>query len=60
MPKVTVDQKKCIGCGACADVCPVGVFSIEGGKANPKNQSKCIACHACEGSCPVTAIIVED
>lgn len=60
MPKVTVDAKKCIGCGACADVCPVGVFLIKDGKAIPKNQDKCIACHACEGACPVSAIKVTD
>jgi caffeyl-CoA reductase-Etf complex subunit CarE len=51
---VKVDKNKCIGCGACAAVCPQG-FEMKGGKSVVKNpKAPCID----EGisSCPVEAI----
>lgn len=51
---VKVDQKKCIGCGACASVCPAG-FEMKGGKAQVKNQKADCIDEAIE-TCPVSAI----
>lgn len=50
-----VDEKKCITCGACVSICPVGAIKIVDGKAkiNPK---KCIKCGGCSQFCPVSAI----
>lgn len=51
---VKVDEKRCIGCGACESACPEG-FKLENGKAKCINQkAKCIK----EGIdiCPVQAI----
>lgn len=50
-----VDKKKCLGCGACASMCPVNAISMKGGKAeiDPK---KCIKCGTCMQICPVSAI----
>ncbi len=51
---VTVDQEKCIGCGACAAVCGEG-FEMKDGKSTVKDpKAPCIA----EGisACPVDAI----
>lgn len=51
---VSVNKEKCIGCGACASVCPQG-FEIKDGKAHVKDsKAKCIK-EAAE-SCPVDAI----
>jgi ferredoxin len=57
--KITLDKKKCIGCGACAACCPE-VFEMKGGKANPKVKESNAPCvkQAAEG-CPVKAITLK-
>ena len=51
-----IDQDKCIGCGTCVQLCPVGAISFnEEGKA-VIDPNKCIKCGTCEASCPVNAI----
>lgn len=57
--KIKVDKKKCIGCGACAALCPA-VFEMSGGKAKARTAStdKPCAKDAAEG-CPVQAISVK-
>ena len=55
-----VDQKKCIACGSCIEICPVGAISFgENGKA-VIDPNICIKCHSCESICPVEAIQIED
>ncbi len=46
---------ECIACGACADTCPVGAISENGGKYEI-NPDECIDCGACAEGCPVGAI----
>ena len=50
-----VDEKKCISCGACIAICPVGAIKFANGKANI-DPKKCIACGSCQQFCPVEAI----
>lgn len=55
---VSVDKKKCIGCGACAATCEE-VFEMKDGKAavkkgKEKSKSPCVK-EAADG-CPVNAI----
>lgn len=55
-----VDDKKCISCGACIEICPVNAINWgENGKARI-NDEKCIHCHSCESLCPVNAITIND
>ena len=53
-----VDQEKCIGCGACASICPVGAIKLFKGKSQI-DEKKCIKCGSCEMFCPVNAIIIK-
>lgn len=54
---VKVDKEKCIGCGACAAICP-DVFEMgTDGKSNvKKNDSKIPCAKNAKESCPVGAI----
>ncbi len=57
---VTVEADKCIGCGECADVCPVEVYELQDGKSVPVNQSECIGCESCVEVCPSNCITIEE
>lgn len=50
-----IDRIKCIGCGACASVCPQRAVSIDNDVA-VINQSLCSQCGQCMEVCPSDAI----
>lgn len=50
-----VNRDKCIGCGACVDMCPVQAITLVDGKASI-NPDICVSCGSCVGTCPVNAI----
>ncbi len=54
--KAKVDINKCVGCGACARICPRQVITIKDGKAIIDDG--CTACGACVRACPVGAILL--
>lgn len=49
-----VDKEKCVGCGVCVNVCPVGAISMDEDKAVINNQ--CVDCGQCVQVCPQGAI----
>lgn len=51
--------KRCIGCGRCTEVCPHGVFEMEGPKARIVVSDACMECGACQLNCPAEAIVVQ-
>ena len=59
--KVTVDDELCIGCGACANLCPQAFSLAEDGKSRV-NQAGVAACdvEVAANSCPVGAIQVSE
>lgn len=54
-----VDKKKCIGCGTCVQLCPVGAISFDSDGKAVIDPAKCIKCGTCEASCPVNAIKID-
>ena len=56
---LSYDTENCIGCGKCVDVCPHGVFRIDGGKAQLIAKDYCMECGACALNCPANAIEVD-
>lgn len=57
--QVTVYQDKCVGCGECADICPVNVFEMIEDKSEPVNAEDCLGCESCMEVCSTGAITVE-
>jgi Fe-S-cluster-containing hydrogenase component 2 len=51
-----VDDKRCVGCDTCVDVCPRGAISLQDGTASI-NQHLCNQCEACAAACPEGAIL---
>ena len=53
------DPDRCIGCGMCSAVCPLGVFALNGNVAKLVHSEACMECGACQLNCPTGAISVE-
>lgn len=54
MPQLLYRADKCVGCGACAAVCPQGAVTVTDGKAHT-DRTRCTGCGACVEPCPTDA-----
>ncbi len=58
MKKETIEkaykkEEKCLNCGACIDICPVGINPLLLKDKNYKEKNKCLKCGLCSYICPV-------
>jgi 2-oxoglutarate ferredoxin oxidoreductase subunit delta len=67
MPKITIDESSCKGCGLCVTACPKKIVALSKEKLNSKGYhpaacvkpEDCIGCAMCAIMCPDCAIVVE-
>jgi NADH:ubiquinone oxidoreductase subunit F (NADH-binding) len=52
----TINENKCVGCTACAHVCPVDAITGERKQAHTIDQDKCIKCGQCFDVCKFQAV----
>jgi Fe-S-cluster-containing hydrogenase component 2 len=52
---VWVDVARCVGCGACLEVCPAGAVALVNGRAYV-DEEVCTGCRVCVDVCPEGAI----
>ena len=55
-PRVEVDAQTCVGCRRCLEVCPRGVFQMEGKHSVVIGGSRCVICRSCFSQCPSGAV----
>lgn len=66
MPKITVDDHFCKGCGLCVEFCPQGIIELDMDVVTSKgyhpaklvDETKCTGCMSCATMCPDVAITV--
>lgn len=54
-----IDAAACLGCGACARLCPSGALVFDGQRAVPQGPG-CIGCGHCQAVCPAGAVTLPD
>ncbi|MCD8139060.1 MAG: 4Fe-4S dicluster domain-containing protein [Planctomycetaceae bacterium] len=51
--RIIIDREKCVSCGKCGSVCPVGCADPVGKSVD---DQRCVLCLECAAACPVDAI----
>jgi ferredoxin len=57
---IKIDRLKCVGCGACTLVCPVGVLYVDNDDMKCHVMEGCISCGQCVDRCHWQAITLPD
>lgn len=58
MIQIAIDDKACVSCSLCAEVCPTEVFTFDDSKEIPEvsQASECFGCLSCSEICPSACI----
>lgn len=56
---LSFDVDRCTGCRLCTQVCPHGVFAMDGARAKVVDRGACMECGACALNCAFGAIAVQ-
>ncbi len=67
MPRISINQSRCKGCGLCVGVCPKNLISVDQGM-NKKGvypafcslPGECTGCLLCVTACPDVAITIHE
>ena len=61
VPKISIDQDLCTGCGICGEICPFGIPQANGDeKFEMFEPERCTECSACKRNCPAMAVILQE
>lgn len=56
---VLYKQNSCVNCGACVEVCPVGIHEMSAMNEHQiRRDIDCIGCRKCEDACPASALSI--
>ncbi len=55
---IQVNQETCIGCGACAAICPQSFKMNDSGKSEVESQENTDCANQASEACPVQAITI--
>lgn len=56
MMSIRVDDKKCVGCGVCQEICPLDCIRMNEDHRPYVRYDKCWYCGSCQIDCPQEAI----
>lgn len=54
--RLAVIGRRCVACGCCENVCPMGAVKVARGVAARVNAEKCVGCGKCAQVCPAGII----
>ncbi len=57
---ITIDEKKCNGCGECVKICPVEIYKLDGNRVVVGNTDECSNCQSCVSVCEPQAIAISE
>ena len=55
---VLINEKECVGCGACVEISPNKILYLKNDKCTVKDETKCDKSKGCESVCPTGAITI--
>lgn len=53
---ITFNLSRCVGCGSCVRVCPMGYLTLEDKVPQVRQRRRCIECGHCVATCPKQAV----